>query len=206
MQTTEPIRDKKQLRNLAEYWLKRGNLRNYALIVLGVCTALRISDLLRLTWEDVYNTEKSEFRSHVTLTEKKTGKQKIIALNRQAVKALSLYFSRKIAGYTLKGTRIRNGERINEEYIFANNRKDKQAISRVQAWRIIKAAAEGISAAGRIACHSLRKTFGYFAWKSGVAAVLLMDIYNHSGFEITRRYLGISQDDRDKVYLSMSLF
>ncbi|MCL2589248.1 MAG: tyrosine-type recombinase/integrase, partial [Oscillospiraceae bacterium] len=91
-------------------------------------------------------------------------------------------------------------------HIFSNNRKDRAPISRVQAWRIIKAAAEAIRAAGRIACHSLRKTFGYFAWKSGVLPVMLMDIYNHSSFEITRRYLGVAQEDRDQVYLGLSVF
>jgi integrase len=187
--TTEPVRDKKQLHQLAGYWLKRGNLRNYAMIVLGVCTALRISDLLRLTWEDAYDFERGEFRSHVTLTEKKTGKRKTIALNRQAVRALSMYFPH------------RRGEAI-----FANNRKNGAAISRIQAWRIVKTAAEAVKLVGCYGCHSLRKTFGYFAWKAGVLPVMLMDIYNHSSFEITRRYLGISQDDRDKVYLAMALF
>ena len=200
MAITEPIRDKKQLQNLAGYWLKRGNLRNYTLIVLGVCTALRVSDLLRLTWADVYDEGRGAFRSHITLTEKKTGKQKTIALNRQAIKALQMYFSRKIAG------QARNDARVSEGYIFRSNRREEKAISRVQAWRIIRAAADAIGLIGRISCHSLRKTFGYFAWKAGVLPIMLMDIYNHSSFEITRRYLGISQDDRDKVYLSMSLF
>ena len=189
MATTEPVRDKKQLQQLAGYWLKRCNLRNYLLIVLGACTALRVSDLLRLKWEDVYNFDCGAFRSHVTLTESKTGKTKTIALNKQAIKALQMYFPHR------KG-----------DYIFTNNRKTKSALSRVQAWRIIKAAAEGIGAIGCIAFHSLRKSFGYHAWKSGVAPAMLMDIYNHSSFEITRRYLGITQDDRDAVYLSMALF
>ncbi|MCL2030355.1 MAG: tyrosine-type recombinase/integrase [Oscillospiraceae bacterium] len=189
MAATEPIRDKQQLRRLADYWLRRGSPRNYALIVLGVCTALRVSDLLRLTWNDVYDAERGAFRSHITLTEHKTGKRKTVALNAQAVKALRICRRTGRSGY-----------------IFANNRRNPAPISRVQAWRIIRAAAEAAGVLGRIACHSLRKTFGYFAWKSGALPVMLMDIFNHSSFEVTRRYLGISQEDRDKIYLGLALF
>jgi len=188
MAATEPIRDKKQLIQIANYWLKRGVYRNYAMIVLGTCTALRISDLLRLKWADVYYEENDMFRSHVTLTEKKTGKEKTIALNPKAIEALRLYFPH------------RRGE-----YIFCSNRRGK-AISRVQAWRIIREAVDAVKVVGKIACHSLRKTFGYFAWKAGIMPVMLMDIFNHSKFEITRRYLGITQDDRDSVYLNLALF
>ena len=189
MAATEPIRDKNKLRQLAGHYLKRGQLRNYVLIILGAHTALRIGDLLRLTWEDVYNERSGEFRSHITITEKKTGKQKTIALNHKAAAALRLLYPNRRGAF-----------------IFVNNRKIPAPISRVQAWRIVKAAVEAIKLAGCYGCHSMRKTFGYFAWKSGVLPVMLMDIYNHSSFEITRRYLGISQDDRDKVYLSMALF
>jgi integrase len=82
MAMTEPIRDKKQLKELAGYWQKRGNHRNYALIVLGVCTALRIGDLLRLRWRDVYDFDSGEFFTHITITESKTRKIKVIALNK----------------------------------------------------------------------------------------------------------------------------
>lgn len=189
MAMTEPIRDKKKLQELAGYWLKRGNPRNYVLIVLGVYTALRTGDLLRLKWDDVYDEEGAAFRSHITLAEGKTGKWKTIALNKQVVQALRLYFPH------------RRGK-----YIFTNNRKKDKAISRVQAWRIVKTAVEAIGMTGRISVYSLRKTFGYFAWKAGVLPVMLMDLYNHSSFEITRRYLGIQQEDRDKVYLKLALF
>jgi integrase len=156
---------------------------------MGVYTALRISDLLRLTWADVYDEESETFLSHFTLTESKTRKQKTIALHKQAVNALRMCLPRK------RGV-----------FIFVGNRPDERAIGRVQAWRIIRTAAEAVNLEGCIACHSLRKTFGYFAWKSGVLPVMLMDIFNHSSFDVTRRYLGIAQDDRDLIYLTINFF
>jgi integrase len=188
MAAVEPIRNKKEIKEMAAYWRKLGNVRNYLLIILGVNTALRCGDFLRLKWDDVYDFEAGRFRSHLVLIEKKTGKEKCIAINAKLLKALRLCMS------------VRRGE-----FIFANNRKNPGPICRSQAWRIIKTAACGIKAVGRISCHSLRKTFGYFAWQAGVLPVMLMDIYNHSSFETTRRYLGIAQEDRDAVYLGVGL-
>jgi len=189
MPAIEPIRDLGQLRQLAEYWLARGSYRNYALVVLGACTALRTSDLLRLEWKDVYDEARGGFLSHVALRECKTGKPRLIALNDQALHALGLWYPHRVGGF-----------------IFANNRKEPAPISRIQAWRIVRAAVVDLGIDGRVSVYSLRKTFGYFAWKSGVLPVMLMDLYNHSSFEVTRRYLGIAQEDRDKVYLGLSLF
>jgi len=189
---TEPIRNKQQLRELAQYFLSKGQYRNYAMIVLGSCTALRISDLLKLRWEDVRDTQMGEFFSHITLTEKKTGKHKKIALSKEAVSALKQYALHAQA---------------QGEYIFSNGRKKEKPISRVQAWRIIKAAVLAVGIKGKISCHSLRKTFGYHAYLSGkVQPILLMTIFNHSSFEITKRYLGITQDEVDRVYLEIELF
>ena len=71
MAAMDPIRDSKQIKQLAEYWLEKGNYRNYVMIILGVHTALRITDLLQLKWEDVYDGERGKFRSHIVLTENK---------------------------------------------------------------------------------------------------------------------------------------
>lgn len=190
MAATEPIRNKKQLKELAQYYLERGQLRNYTMIIMGVYTVLRISDLLRLKWSDVYDEEKGAFRDHVDVTEKKTGKTKTIALNKQILGALRLCLPH------------RRGE-----FIFASNRKTQKAISRVQAWRIIHAAVVAVGIKGKVSCHSLRKTWGYHACRMGaVPVVVIMTIYNHSSFKTTMRYLGVEQDDLDKAYLEMELF
>ena len=188
MKTTEPIRNKHQVRELAGYYLKRGQIRNHVLIVMGLHTALRISDLLRLRWDDVYDFENQRVRESVTITEKKTGKAKIIALNPSILAALRLY-----AGAAKPGGFI------------IENKQTGNAISRIQAYRLIRAAAEALAFLGHVSCHSLRKTFGYHAWKSGVSLAIIMEIYNHSSLAVTRRYLGVTQDDINAVYLSLEL-
>ena len=55
MGTTQPIRNRKELQKFSTYYQTvKPHPRNYALIILGLNTALRISDLLQLQWFDVY--------------------------------------------------------------------------------------------------------------------------------------------------------
>lgn len=192
MGTTQPIRDKEELRKFVEYYQAVQPVpRNYALTVLGLHTALRISDILNLKWKDVYDFQKNRFLGHLTVLEKKTGKQSVIALNEHARKALEQY---RLVCSPRPG-----------DYIFSKKTDPQMPICRSQAYRIIKKAADATLYDTHISCHSLRKTFGHHAWKQGISPVLLMDIFNHSSFEITKRYLGICQDERDSIFLEIDL-
>lgn len=187
MGTTQPIRNKADVKNFTEYYgLIKPNPRNYAMIVLGLHTALRISDILELQWQDLYQFKKRRYVEHLTVYEKKTGKASVISLNHHIIDALEAYRIQKIPKPA--------------DYIFCKSTDSSKPICRTQAYRIVKQAADKTLDETHISCHSLRKTFGYHAWKQGIPPALLMDVYNHSSFTITRRYLGIDQDDRDLLF------
>ncbi len=192
MGTTQPIKSKEELKKFMEYYHTEHPVpRNYAMIVLGLHTALRISDILNLQWKDVFDFHIQKFRTHLHVTEKKTGKQKSVALNITVTEALGNYKKQRVPQPF--------------DYIFSKSTNPAAPICRSQAFRIIKDAACKSLHNEHISCHSLRKTFGYHAWQQGISPVLLMDIYNHSSYQVTKRYLGIDQDEKDYVYLKLDL-
>ena len=65
MERVEPIRSEKKIKDLKNYLLGSGSMRNYALIVLGINTALRVSDMLALTWSDVFDFEEKRLTGKV---------------------------------------------------------------------------------------------------------------------------------------------
>lgn len=192
MNTAQPIRNDEDLLRFLEYYRAVSpNSRNYLLTTMGLNTALRISDLLTLRWGDVYDFEQDRLKKHLSLTEQKTGKRAMILLNRNIEKALRLY-QRELYG---QARQMEAGD-----WLFENQREPGKPISRIQAFRIVRNAARACHLEGVISCHSMRKTFGYHAWRQGVDPVMLMSLFNHSSFRVTLRYLGVEQEDRDRVY------
>ena len=72
---TDPIKNTEDIKRLKNYFLDKGKLRNYAMVTVALNTSLRIGDLLRLTWGDVYNFKTAHYREHIVVIEQKTGKR-----------------------------------------------------------------------------------------------------------------------------------
>ena len=53
--------------------------------------------------------------------------------------------------------------------------------------------------------HTMRKTFGYHAYKKGMDITIIQKLLNHSSPSITLSYIGITRDDLDNVYLNLNL-
>ncbi len=189
---TDPIRKKEDIERFKQYFLSNGHIRDYTMVSVALNTSLRISDLLQLKWGDVYDFKLKSFRVHIDIVEQKTGKKNRVLINQESLQALCLLKD------SLK-------EIDAETYIYKSRMGQNRPIGRSTAFKIIKKAVNDLNLEGVISCHSLRKTFGYHAWKKGVQPTLIMSIYNHSSMETTKRYLSIDQDDKDEVFLKMNL-
>jgi integrase len=187
MAATKPLKETGQIAKVKKYFLSEGHIRDYTLFTVGINTALRIGDVLSLRWDDVYDFGTGAFRSHIDIEEHKTGKRNSVPLNKNAVEALSRLM---VCAAPADGG----------QYVFKSRKGHNRPISRNRAYSILTEVAMNLPDVEKFSCHSLRKTFGYHAWQSGAPSVLLMHIYNHSSFNITKHYLGIDQQEKDQLY------
>lgn len=193
MNITQPIRSTQKLMKFKEFYkTEEPNTRNLGILILGLNTALRINDVLHITWKKVFDFDTGLLKDHLDIQERKTGKYNCICLNNDSLEILSILYQERTAVSP-------------DDFLFQSRNGDNHPLSRSQAFRIIKRAAAYAGYTEHISCHSLRKTFGYHAWKQGVPPAVLMNIYNHSSYQITKRYLGIEQDDKDSVFLNVKL-
>ncbi|WP_061564908.1 site-specific integrase [Heyndrickxia coagulans] len=179
MKLVQPIRNKRDIERMKK---ALSNPRDRLLFIVGINSALRISDILALKVGDVRGNQ-------VIKREQKTGKPKSFPVNESIRKAVRECVP---------------ADASDDDWLFPS-RKGNRPISRVQAYRILNEAAERAGIKTEIGTHSLRKTFAYHAYKSGVDLSVLMSVLNHSSQRETLRYIGIIQDDIDAVYASVNL-
>jgi integrase len=174
MKKVNPIREKKKIKEMKGV-LKRHNFRDYILFELGINSGLRISDLLKIKVKDVKNTYE------ITVREKKTGKLKPFTINEIVERQLNDY----IIGMN------------DEEYLFQSRKGENKPIGRVQAYRVLRNAADEVGLK-KIGTHTLRKTFGYWHYKRNKDVAMLQKIFNHSSPSETLDYIGITQEEINK--------
>jgi integrase len=161
------------------------------LISIGVFTGLRISDLLSLKYSNLIS------KDVLTLTEKKTKKVRTIKLNPDLTSLVErIYRKQNLTNINQPifinrfGTKVMDRSYVNVKLkeLFSKNR---------------------IKIDGNISSHLFRKTLGRRVIElnnySNESLVLLMELFGHSSMSITKRYLGIRQQEINDIYLSVSL-
>ena len=158
------------------------------LLVVGLNTSLRISDMTRFRIRDLRG------REYAQIAAKKTGKETRILINPAARREIS---------------RLTSG-RAADEYVFQSRQKDARTkqykpITRQRAYQIINTIAREAGIEERIGCHTLRKTFGYHYYKKTGDVVSLQRILDHSSRRDTLRYIGVIQDEIDESLRTFKL-
>lgn len=171
--------------------------RNKMLFLIGINLSLRISDLVTLKWNFFLKddmTFKNNYRIQPKKT-KKTGKFVTLYFNEVVQKTITEY----IEQYPVEDM---NG------FIF-KSREGEGAITERSVWKIIVDAAIDAGIEHNVGTHSLRKTFGYHIWHNAKdkekALVMLMAIFNHSSVAITKKYIGIMDEEIEDVFNSLNL-
>ncbi|MCB0756649.1 MAG: tyrosine-type recombinase/integrase [Flavobacteriales bacterium] len=188
--TTTSYIEWNQMLGLCERLKSDGLYREYLLILTGCHFGLRISDLLSLRWCDVIE------KSQVTIIERKTNKKRVIAIHDRVKDALAVckpHFEKQ-RHWTLQSPLFANrwGDAISVSYV---NKRLKYVfvIYRVKT--------------DKASSHVLRKSFGRHLWsvynESEKALIFLSEIFGHSNTAVTRRYLGITQEEISDAYLSL---
>ncbi|ARK31325.1 tyrosine-type recombinase/integrase [Halalkalibacter krulwichiae] len=187
MEYVQPIKDVVKINEIKEK-LKVKSERDLLLFVLGINTGIRISDLLTLKVGDVW--KEGSPKEFLCLWDDKSSDKKFHYLNTKVKTALNNY--------------LHNQDLKDDDYLF-KSKKVNQPITRQQAYRIINNAAKGVGVLGNMGTHTLRKTFGYHAYRKGIAISILKSVYNHTILNETLRYIGIDQNEEQHIKIDVNL-
>lgn len=187
MQFVDPLRDIQSIHAMKEY-LRQQSQRDLLLFVFGINTGIKISQLLSLKVCDVWDGEK--IKEFLYLNEVESGEEQAIYLNSKVQAEIKNY----LALHDLKP----------DDYLF-KSKKNHLPITRQQAYRIINKAAKAVGVKGKIGTNTLRKTFGYHAYRKGIAISILMKIYNHRSPSETLKYIGIDKNEKHNVRVDVNL-
>ena len=199
--TVQPYESLSQIKAVLDGLLDRGYYRDYALMMTGLSTGLRISDLVRLKVGDVYDPASSSFKEVLDIEEHKTKKRTVtgvdaVLITESVVHGLTVYFDRE-RGWILDP----------DEPLFKSGRASKKGdwhLTENAGWRIIHKATVAAGVDINAGSHTLRKTFlnianavGSSSRLSGGSGLVLSDVMvlaRHSRLTTTLRYTTLMKD------------
>ena len=175
--------------NLIRRLYKDEKIHLSLLIGCGCFFGLRFSDLSRLTWEQLLSGDS------FAIYEQKTGKRREIRINRSFQDFIrECYVALKVCDTSQPCFLNRFGSIITNQMV---NRHFKTIKVRYQI-RV-----------KNFSTHSLRKTFGrrvvdMAGADAEMALIKLSELFNHTSPMVTRRYLGLRQEELGEVYETLT--
>lgn len=188
----DPIRDPADIQRIKDYFIDKGQIRNYTIFTLGIVFGIRASDLLTLRVHHILRPN-GTFKPYCDLIENKTRKTNNPVITPEVRDLLEKYLDWL-------------GDYEYDDYLFRSRNKDAggnyKPIDITMLNKILKKVSRDLSLDFHFSSHSLRKTFAYQLLErnpnSDDAKFALQRMLNHNEFKTTLSYCGREQDTIDQ--------
>ena len=182
-----PIKDSNVLKEVQDTLLHnfKAGRRNYTVFQVGKATLLRVSDVMKLRWTDVFN-ENGTVRQNAFIHDQKTGKANLLYL--KPVQADLLAYQAWL-----------QENHLVSDWLFPSIQHSDRHITEKQFYKIMSKVGDllGINYLGT---HTMRKTGAYRVYtQSNYNIGLVMHLLNHSSEAMTLAYLGLDQASQETM-------
>lgn len=171
-------------------------VRNKALFMLGVSVGGRISELLALSIKDVWQNEQAVsdllFQKDIVKGKETARMVPVNADGREAIRELVAWHKEHYG-------------HIDHARPLFTSRKLGKAISRVQAHRILEDAFTSAGLNGKLATHSLRKTYAQRMYDATGDIFLVREMLGHKDVKTTQDYIGVSYAKAQAASIAIEL-
>ncbi|MBL7565831.1 tyrosine-type recombinase/integrase [Staphylococcus saccharolyticus] len=185
MNHVEPIKSKIDIYRLYQV-LKERSVRDYLFFKFAIHTGIRLTDLLNMTVKQLKSQKKGNIRTSWIVEYESTIKVKIPDDLQQEMK-----------GY-IEELRLED-----EDLIFRSTRTH-QCLSRQQAYRIVHHAAERLDLQ-HVGLTTLRKTFAYHAFQSGISISIIQKYLGHQTIQETKKFIGLTNQLKHHTIIALDL-
>ena len=197
MKGTRPL-DNDEIRQVAAAFTGTYQIRNRGLFMLGVSTGGRISELLSLTIGDVFQNGKAVSDLLYNKRIVKGGEvSRAVPVNidgRDAIEALIDWHREKYA--TIAPSR---------PLFPSRNKNGTVAMNRQTAHDMLKEAFLDAGLNGKLATHSLRKSFAQRVYEHSGDIYLVQELLGHANVSTTQKYIGVNYATARETVEGMAL-
>ena len=200
MKGVRPL-DNTEIEKVANAFRGVFEVRNKGLFMLGVSVGGRISELLALKVSDVWQNGKPVTSLHFDKTIVKGGEvSRAVPVNIDGRAAIDML---------VKWHREVYHNTEGSEPLFPSRKQPSgqylQSMTRKGAHSVLKVAFEAAGLNGKLATHTLRKSFAQRVYKQTGDIYMVQELLGHQNVQTTQRYLGIDYDKARDALEAMSL-
>ncbi|MEJ7541636.1 tyrosine-type recombinase/integrase [Staphylococcus intermedius] len=176
MNCVDPIRETKDIHRMYDF-LQSHSMRDYLFFKFAIHTGVKLVELLNLSVDQMMNDDGTVIEKWMMSQNQEIG----VRIPDELREELKAYIEAEAL--------------VQTDLVFRSKRTQK-GLSRQQAYRIINTAAQQLGIE-HIGLTTLRKTFAYHAYQSGITISMIQKYLGHQTSHETMKFIGVSKEKMD---------